>query len=137
MVVQVDDMANVTALTKMINDMGYNANSSVEWIQQQIDSMNMIQAVLGAIGAVAMLVAAISITNTMMMSIYERTPQSPNSPSIIPHASMRYFLGCLTGVLLSPEPPPCEPQYASVSKNTGRACDDGYSHSRGQPAGGG
>lgn len=75
MVVQVDDMANVTALTKMINDMGYNANSSVEWIQQQIDSMNMIQAVLGAIGAVAMLVAAISITNTMMMSIYERTKE--------------------------------------------------------------
>ncbi len=75
MVVQVDDMANVTALTEMINDMGYNANSSVEWIQQQIDSMNMIQAVLGAIGAVAMLVAAISITNTMMMSIYERTKE--------------------------------------------------------------
>jgi ABC-type antimicrobial peptide transport system permease subunit len=31
--------------------------------------------VLGAIGAVAMLVAAISITNTMMMSIYERTKE--------------------------------------------------------------
>lgn len=75
MVVQVDDMENVTALTNMISDMGYNANSSVEWIQQQMDSMNMIQAVLGAIGAVAMLVAAISITNTMMMSIYERTKE--------------------------------------------------------------
>ncbi|MDE5697557.1 MAG: ABC transporter permease, partial [Lachnospiraceae bacterium] len=75
MVVQVDDMANVTDLTNLINDMGYNANSSAEWIQQQIDSMNMIQAVLGAIGAVAMLVAAISITNTMMMSIYERTKE--------------------------------------------------------------
>ncbi len=75
MVVQVDDMANVTALTEMINDMGYNANSSAEWIQQELDSMNMIQAVLGAIGAVAMLVAAISITNTMMMSIYERTKE--------------------------------------------------------------
>lgn len=75
MVVQVDDMANVTELTTMINDMGYNANSSAEWIQQELDSMNMIQAVLGAIGAVAMLVAAISITNTMMMSIYERTKE--------------------------------------------------------------
>jgi ABC-type antimicrobial peptide transport system permease subunit len=40
-----------------------------------MDSMNTIQAVLGAIGAVAMLVAAISITNTMMMSIYERTKE--------------------------------------------------------------
>lgn len=74
-VVQVDDMANVTELTNVINDMGYSAYSSAEWIQQEIDSMNMIQAVLGAIGAVAMLVAAISITNTMMMSIYERTKE--------------------------------------------------------------
>lgn len=74
-IVQVDDMANVTDLTTWLKDSGYNANSSAEWIQQELDSMNMIQAVLGAIGAVAMLVAAISITNTMMMSIYERTKE--------------------------------------------------------------
>jgi ABC-type antimicrobial peptide transport system permease subunit len=75
LIVQVDDMENVTALTNAINDLGYNASSSAEWIQQEMDSMNTIQAVLGAIGAVAMLVAAISITNTMMMSIYERTKE--------------------------------------------------------------
>lgn len=74
-IVQVDDMANVTDLTTWLKDSGYNAYSSAEWIQQELDSMNMIQAVLGAIGAVAMLVAAISITNTMMMSIYERTKE--------------------------------------------------------------
>ena len=74
-IVQVDDMENVTPLTDLIRDMGYDAYSSAEWIQQELDSMNMIQAVLGAIGAVAMLVAAISITNTMMMSIYERTKE--------------------------------------------------------------
>ena len=33
----------------------------------------MIQAVLGGIGAISLLVAAIGIANTMMMSIYERT----------------------------------------------------------------
>ena len=33
----------------------------------------MVQAVLGGIGAVSLLVAAIGIINTMMMSIYERT----------------------------------------------------------------
>lgn len=75
LVVQVDDMENVTALTNVINDMGYNASSSAEWIQSDMDTMNTIQAVLGAIGAVAMLVAAISIANTMMMSIYERTKE--------------------------------------------------------------
>ena len=73
--VQVDEMENVTPLTKILNDMGYQAHSNAEWIQSSVDSMNTIQAVLGAIGAVAMLVAAISITNTMMMSIYERTKE--------------------------------------------------------------
>ena len=57
--VQVDEMENVTPLTKILNDMGYQAYSNAEWIQSSVDSMNTIQAVLGAIGAVAMLVAAI------------------------------------------------------------------------------
>ncbi len=35
----------------------------------------MIQAVLGGIGAISLLVAAIGIANTMMMSIYERTKE--------------------------------------------------------------
>lgn len=73
--VQVDDMKNVQELTNMLNNAGYNAQSDMEWIQSNLDQMNTIQAVLGAIGAVAMLVAAISITNTMMMSIYERTKE--------------------------------------------------------------
>ena len=34
-----------------------------------------VQLVLGGIGAVSLLVAAIGITNTMMMSIYERTKE--------------------------------------------------------------
>lgn len=74
-IVQVDEMENVTAITKMLNDMGYRAYDDAEWIQSNMDQMNTVQAVLGAIGAVAMLVAAISITNTMMMSIYERTKE--------------------------------------------------------------
>lgn len=37
------------------------------------EQMGMIQAVLGGIGAVAFLVAAIGISNTMVMSTYERT----------------------------------------------------------------
>lgn len=74
-IVQADDMKNVTDLTNTFNDMGYSAYSDAEWIQSETEQMNTIQAVLGAIGAVAMLVAAISITNTMMMSIYERTKE--------------------------------------------------------------
>ena len=75
LIVQVDEMENVTPITNYLKDMGYEAYSSAEWIQSQMDTMNTVQAVLGAIGAVSMLVAAISITNTMMMSIYERTKE--------------------------------------------------------------
>ena len=37
--------------------------------------MQQIQYLLGAIGGVSLLVAAIGIMNTMMMSIYERTKE--------------------------------------------------------------
>lgn len=75
LVIQVDEMENVQALTTMLQDQGYNAYSDAEWIQSQTEQMNTIQLVLGAIGAVSLLVAAIGITNTMMMSIYERTKE--------------------------------------------------------------
>ena len=75
LVVKVDEMENVQALTTMLQDQGYNAYSDAEWIQSQTEQMNTIQLVLGAIGAVSLLVAAIGITNTMMMSIYERTKE--------------------------------------------------------------
>lgn len=73
--VEVDDMKNVAAVTRQITDMGYEAYNNAEWIQSEMEQMNMIQAVLGAIGAVSFLVAAIGIANTMMMSIYERTKE--------------------------------------------------------------
>lgn len=73
--VYVDKIDNVTEIQKMINDMGYEAYSNADWIQQQQQQMGLIQAVLGGIGAVSLLVAAIGIANTMMMSIYERTKE--------------------------------------------------------------
>lgn len=75
LVIQVDDMENVQELTTMLQDQGYSAYSDAEWIQSETEQMNTIQLVLGAIGAVSLLVAAIGITNTMMMSIYERTKE--------------------------------------------------------------
>lgn len=73
--VNVDDMENVAEVTQTISDMGYNAYNDAEWIEQQQKQLGMIQAVLGGIGAVSLFVAAIGITNTMMMSIYERTKE--------------------------------------------------------------
>ncbi|MCI9148335.1 MAG: ABC transporter permease [Hungatella sp.] len=74
-VVFVDDMANVTEVQQVISDMGYQANSQMEWIEQSQQTYDIIQLVLGGIGAISLFVAAIGIANTMMMSIYERTKE--------------------------------------------------------------
>lgn len=73
--VNVDDMENVTMVRQIISDMGYRAYSNAEWIESDMQIMNIIQAVLGGIGGISLFVAAIGITNTMMMSIYERTKE--------------------------------------------------------------
>lgn len=74
-IVEVDDMANVTAVQKAITDLGYQANSNMEWLEQSQKQAKMVQALLGGIGTVSLFVAAIGIANTMMMSIYERTKE--------------------------------------------------------------
>lgn len=74
-VVQVDDMQNVSSVQKAITDLGFQANSNMEWLEQSQKQAKMVQALLGGIGAVSLFVAAIGIANTMMMSIYERTKE--------------------------------------------------------------
>lgn len=73
--VRVDSMDHVQEVQQAIQDMGFNANSNAEWMEQTQSQMGMIQMVLGGIGAVSLFVAAIGIANTMMMSIYERTKE--------------------------------------------------------------
>ena len=70
-----DDMENVEAVDEAIRDMGFTTYNDIEWIRSEQQTMGMIEAVLGGIGAVSLLVAAIGIANTMMMSIYERTKE--------------------------------------------------------------
>lgn len=74
-VVSVDETENVDEVLTTIKDMGFECYSQAEWIQQTENEMMIIQAVLGGIGAVALIVAAIGIANTMMMSTYERTKE--------------------------------------------------------------
>ncbi|MCM1049719.1 MAG: ABC transporter permease [Clostridiales bacterium] len=75
LMVNVDEMENVVGIQEQISNMGYQANSQAEWIESDQKTMGYVQAVLGGIGAVSLFVAAIGITNTMMMSIYERTKE--------------------------------------------------------------
>lgn len=74
-IVRVEKVEEVTNVMTEIRAMGYEAHSNVEMIESQKKEMAIIQMVLGAIGMVSLLVAAIGITNTMMMSIYERTKE--------------------------------------------------------------
>ena len=71
----VDDMENVTQVQEQLAAMGDQVNSQMDFLESSRQQSNMVQAVLGGIGAVSLFVAAIGIANTMMMSIYERTKE--------------------------------------------------------------
>lgn len=74
-VISVATADDVEPVMTTIQDMGFSAYSQSEWLKQAEQEMLIIQAVLGGIGAIAFLVAAIGIANTMMMSTYERTKE--------------------------------------------------------------
>lgn len=71
--VKVADINQVAAVQKEIIAMGYQASSLTDMLESMRKQSRTVMAILGAIGAVSLLVAAIGIANTMMMSIYERT----------------------------------------------------------------
>lgn len=73
--VKVDDIKNVQTIQQELKDMGHEAFSLNDWLDEMKKTAGIFQAVLGGIGAVSLLVAAIGITNTMVMSIYERTKE--------------------------------------------------------------
>ncbi|SFH93668.1 ABC-type transport system, involved in lipoprotein release, permease component [Tindallia magadiensis] len=63
----------VDGILKLLQDQGYQTFSLTQILDDMKNTARMTQAILGGIGAVSLLVAAIGITNTMIMSIYERT----------------------------------------------------------------
>ncbi len=72
-IVKVNDINNVQSIQKQIKDMGFYADSLTDILESMQKTSSSIRIVLGAIGAVSLLVASIGIANTMVMSIYERT----------------------------------------------------------------
>lgn len=72
-IVKVKDINNVQNIQNQIKDMGFFADSLTDILESMQKTTSSIRIVLGAIGAVSLLVASIGITNTMVMSIYERT----------------------------------------------------------------
>lgn len=73
--VSVDDVDNVAKVQEQIKNMGYGSYSMADSLENVKQTSNMLQLILGGIGAVSLLVSAIGIANTMIMSIYERTKE--------------------------------------------------------------
>jgi len=71
--VKAKDSRDVTKLADTINNLGFQASTPMEFVQGINNFYTIIQIVFGGIGAIALLVAAIGIANTMTMAILERT----------------------------------------------------------------
>lgn len=73
LIVKADSVDSVSDIEKTIVDRGFYAYSAQSTLESLKSVFLIIQGVLGALGGIAMLVAALGIANTMTMSIYERT----------------------------------------------------------------
>ncbi|MGC1122459.1 MAG: ABC transporter permease [Candidatus Methanofastidiosia archaeon] len=71
--VTAEDASMVTEITQKIVDMGYLAFSFKQIIEGLNQVFTLVQILLLGIGAIALIVAALGIINTMLMSILERT----------------------------------------------------------------
>ncbi len=72
-IVRTNSPADTTRVQSRIIEMGFTASSLVDVIKSLNNTFRTIQTVLGAIGAIALLVSAFGIANTMVMAIYERS----------------------------------------------------------------
>ena len=72
-VVKVEDMKYVEEVEEYIQSFGYETNSMESIRKPMEEQARSQQMILGGLGAISLLVAALGITNTMVMSIYERT----------------------------------------------------------------
>lgn len=71
----VEKMDDIPAIQDEIRKMGYRVDSMYESVKEVGSFADIAQMVLGGIGGVSLIVAAIGISNTMVMSIYERTKE--------------------------------------------------------------
>jgi putative ABC transport system permease protein len=73
LVITESDPETILQVTEKINDLGYYAFSTTSIVESLESTFLIIEAVLGGIASIALLVAAIGIANTMVMSVLERT----------------------------------------------------------------
>lgn len=111
-VVKAESVEVAEQLNQTLRDNGWQTQANVELMKQVQQYGNITQAVFGGIGAVSLLVAAIGIANTMMMSVYERTKEigimkvlgaslSDIRKSFLVESAAIGFFGGLVGLILS------------------------------------
>ncbi|MBM3152904.1 MAG: ABC transporter permease [Chloroflexi bacterium] len=72
-IVKVDDAKHVLDVNNQIIEMGFQAYTPLAFVQGINNFYLILQFIFGGVGAIALLVAAIGIANTMAMAILERT----------------------------------------------------------------
>jgi putative ABC transport system permease protein len=72
-IVKVDDPDQAMDIADQITKMGYQAITPQSFLKGINNTFLILQIIFGGVGAIALLVAAIGIANTMAMSILERT----------------------------------------------------------------
>ncbi len=73
LIVRADKLSAVPAVTAAIEELGLNVQSLDAILDVANQVLSLLQALLGSVGGLALLVAALGVANTMMMAIYERT----------------------------------------------------------------
>jgi len=71
--VRVDEMEELTAVRKKIESMGVGVFAIADQLREIKRGFLIMDSLLGAIGSIALIIAALGIINTMLMSILERT----------------------------------------------------------------
>jgi putative ABC transport system permease protein len=71
--VRASSVQETTQVEQAILDMGFNVHSERSQVEEANSFFTAVQAIMGGIGAISLLVAAFGIANTMLMAIYERT----------------------------------------------------------------
>ncbi len=110
-IVKVSDVNNVLAIADQITEMGFQAYTPQSFVQGINNFYLILQIIFGGVGAIALLVAAIGIANTMAMSILERTREIGLMKAVgatnrdvlaifLGEASGIGFLGGLGGVII-------------------------------------
>lgn len=110
-IVQVAEVKQVLEVADQITQMGFQAYTPQSFVQGISNFYLVLQIIFGGVGAIALLVAAIGIANTMAMSILERTREIGIMKAIgatnrdvlavfLGEAAGIGFLGGLGGVLI-------------------------------------